>query len=467
MEGDGALARGREAGQRLAWRDAYTSLSLADQSSPLGGADLELLAAAAYLLGHADECRQALQRAHRAHIAAGDVRRAARCLFWVAFTLLLEGNLAVAGGWLAKAGRMLDQEPRECAELGLLLLPSVVQASIEGDYAQAEAAAARAAEIGGRFGDADLFALGVHFQGRALLKLGRVREGLALLDESMISVVTGEVWHPVAGNIYCSMIDACLEVSDLRRADEWTTALAAWWARQPDLVTFTGQCLIHRAEIMQLHGAWPEAVEETRRACERLAHAADRYTTGAALYRQAEIQRIRGDLAAAENAFREATEWGQDAQPGLALLRLAEGDTEAAAGAIRRVVTETTDRLRRAKLLPAHVEIMLATNDISSGTRGRRRAQRNRRRLRHPGPACSSRMRTRQRPACRGRSPAGAWRAAPRLGAVASCSMRHTKPPAHEYSLASPAARSATRSPPRWNWMQPAESSPSSVPRQT
>ena len=366
MEGDGALARGREAGERLAWRDAYTSLSLADQSSPLGGADLELLAAAAYLLGHADECRQALQRAHRAHIAAGDVRRAARCLFWVAFTLLLEGNLAVAGGWLAKAGRMLDQEPRECAELGLLLLPSVVQASIEGDYAQAEAAAARAAEIGGRFGDADLFALGVHFQGRALLKLGRVREGLALLDESMISVVTGEVWHPVAGNIYCSMIDACLEVSDLRRADEWTTALAAWWARQPDLVTFTGQCLIHRAEIMQLHGAWPEAVEETRRACERLAHAADRYTTGAALYRQAEIQRIRGDLAAAENAFREATEWGQDAQPGLALLRLAEGETEAAAGAIRRVVTETTDRLRRAKLLPAHVEIMLATDDISA-----------------------------------------------------------------------------------------------------
>jgi tetratricopeptide (TPR) repeat protein len=194
----------------------------------VGGADLELLATAAYLLGHVDECRQALQRAHRAYIAAGDVRRAARCLFWVVFTLLLEGNLAVAGGWLAKAGQMLDQEPRECAEQGLLPLPSVIQASIAGDYAQAEADATRAAQIGGRFGDADLFALAVHFQGRALLELGRLREGLALLDESMISVVTGEVWHPVAGNIYCSMIDACLEISDLRRADEWTTALAAW-----------------------------------------------------------------------------------------------------------------------------------------------------------------------------------------------------------------------------------------------
>src|SRR5690606_30810851 len=135
---DRAIARGREAGQRFAWREAYTSLSLADQSS-FCGTDLELLAAAAYLLGQADECRQVLQRAHRAHLAAGNVRRAARCLFWVAFTLLLEGNLAVAGGWLAKASRILNQDPHECAEQGLLLLPSVVQASIEGNYAQAEA----------------------------------------------------------------------------------------------------------------------------------------------------------------------------------------------------------------------------------------------------------------------------------------------------------------------------------------
>ena len=196
-------------GVRLAARVAR-GLHLAVAGRPVelvGGADLELLAAAAYLLGYADECRQALQRAHRAHIAAGDVRRAARCLFWVAFTLLLEGNLAVAG-WLAGAAGRLDQEHAVC-RAGPPPATDVVQASIEGDYTQAEAAAARAAEIGRRFGDADLFALGVHFQGRALLKLGRVREALALLDESMISVVTGEVWHPVAGNIYCSMIDAC------------------------------------------------------------------------------------------------------------------------------------------------------------------------------------------------------------------------------------------------------------------
>ena len=364
MGGDEELARGRAAGQRNAWGDAYTALSLADQSSSLAGEDLELLAAAAYLLGHVDECRQALQRAHRAYVAAGDPPRAARCLFWVGFTLLLEGDLAPAAGWVARANRLLDHEQQECAEHGFLLLPGAVQASAAGDYASAEATAARAAEIGARAGDADLLTLGLHFQGRALLHQGRVREGLALLDEAMVAVVAGEVWPPVAGNVYCSMIDACLEISDLRRASEWTTALAAWWLNQPDMVTFTGQCLVHRAELMQLHGAWPEAIEETKRACERLAHAADKYATGAALYRQAEVYRAHGQFAEAEDAYREASRWGREPQPGLALLRLAAGSNGAAEAAIRRAVAETTDRLSRAKLLPAHIEIMLTVGDV-------------------------------------------------------------------------------------------------------
>ncbi len=199
-----------------------------------------------------------------------------------------------------------------------------------GDYAKASAAAARAAEIGARVGDADLLALALHFHGRALVADRRMAEGLALLDEAMVAVVAGELSPYVAGNIYCSMIDACQEISDLRRAHEWTTALTTWCGEQPDMITFTGQCLVHRAEIMQLRGAWPEAIEEAKRACTRFAQAADQYAVGAAYYRQAELHRVRGEFVAAADAYQQASQWGREPQPGLALLRLAQGRTEAA-----------------------------------------------------------------------------------------------------------------------------------------
>jgi ATP/maltotriose-dependent transcriptional regulator MalT len=365
VAGDLVAARGRDAARRLAWGDAYRWLSQADGSG-LDGADLEVLASAAYLLGRAEECRQTLQRAHRAHLAAGDHRRAARCVFWLAFTLLLEGDLAPAGGWLARAHRLVESEQFECAEHGLLLLPSVVQASAAGDHTAAESTAARAAAIGARVEDPDLLALALHFQGRAILKQGRLERGLQMLDEAMVAVVAGEVWTPVAGHIYCSMIDACQEIADVRRAHEWTSALAAWWALQPDMITFTGQCLVHRAEILQLSGAWSQAMEEAERACDRLSRAADQFATGAALYRRAELHRLRGEFASADDAYREAIRWGHLAQPGHALLRLTEGDLAAAEGASRRAALETSDRLHRAKILPGHVEIMLAVGDLAT-----------------------------------------------------------------------------------------------------
>ena len=364
MGGDVGLARGREAAGRLAWADAYTALSLADSSSSLAAEDLELLATAAYLLGRVDDCLRALQRAQQLHAEGGESRRAARCAFWLAFHLGSRGELAQAGGWLARANRLLEQEPPDCAERGLLLGWLAVQHIVAGDNSAAQEVAARAAGIGRHAGDADLVALGLLVRGRALVRLGRVSEAMAAFDEAMVAVVAGELSPVVVGTVYCSMLEGCQEVLEWRRAREWTEALTAWCGKQPDMVTFSGRCLVHRAEILHLRGAWPEAVEEARRAGERLAQGADSWATGPAFYRQGEVYRVLGDVTAAEDAYQQASRWGRQPQPGLALLRLAQGRTDAAQAAIRRVVAETTDTLGRAQLLPAQVEILLAVGDV-------------------------------------------------------------------------------------------------------
>jgi DNA-binding CsgD family transcriptional regulator len=360
-----ALGRGRGAAERLAWADAYTALSLADRSSSsLMAEDLELLATAAYLLGHMEDCLGALQRAQQLHAEGGDPRRAARCAFWLTFHYGSRGDLAQASGWFGRANRLLEHERQECAEHGYLLVSAAYPRLMAGDHAEAREALAQAAGIGARTGDPDLVAFALCLQGRALVWEGRVGEGLALLDEAMVAVVAGEISPVVAGTVYCGVIELCQEVAELRRAQEWTEALTAWWGEQPDMVTFTGQCLVHRAEILQLHGAWPEAVQEAERALERFTRAADQYATGAAWYQQAELHRLSGDFTAAEDAYQQASRWGRQPQPGLALLRLAQGRTEVAAAASRRVVGETSETFRRAKLLPAHVEIMLTAGDL-------------------------------------------------------------------------------------------------------
>ena len=220
-----------------------------------------------------------------------------------------------------------------------------------------------AAEIGERCGDADLIACARHDQGRIRIQQGQVEKGLALLDEVMVAVTAGELSSLVTGLMYCSVIQACQEVYAFGRAREWTAALAQWCEEQPEMVAFTGVCRVHRAEIMQLRGAWQEAIEEAQRARER-AQGVGRQAAAAALYQQAEVHRLRGEFAAAEEAYRSASQWGLEPQPGLALLRLAQGRTDAAVAAIRRAVGATADRLQRTKLLPAHIEIALAVGNI-------------------------------------------------------------------------------------------------------
>jgi DNA-binding CsgD family transcriptional regulator len=356
------LKQGRESYRRRAWSDAYQSLSLADQATPLGIGDLELLATSAYLIGRDRDFHGFLDRAHHAHLEAGDGARAARCAFWLGLILLLRGETAQASGWLARARRLV--EGRDCVEHGYLLLPVAEQHLAEGDGNAAHTTATGAAEMGDRFGDADLIACARHLQGRALIRQAQVQAGLALLDEAMLSVIARELSPIMTGLIYCSVIEAYQEVCAFSRAREWTAALALWCEQQPQMVAFTGACLVHRAEIMLLNGAWPEAMAEACRAWERFSQGVDRHPPAAAVYQQAELHRLRGEFAVAEEVYRKAGRLGCDPQPGLALLRMAQGRTDAACAAIRRVLNAVTDRVRRAKLLPAHIEIMLATGHI-------------------------------------------------------------------------------------------------------
>jgi DNA-binding CsgD family transcriptional regulator len=358
------LGRGRESYARRAWMDAYRSLSRADQASPLGAEDLELLATSAFMLGRDDDCLSSLERAHHAYLDAGEAMRAVRCAFWLVINLALGGEMSRATGWLGRAQRLVERDGGDCVERGYLLVPIMLRHEAAGDWEAAYAAAADAAEIGERFGDADLLALAIHEQGCALIQQERVEEGLGLLDEAMVAVIAGELSPIITGIVYCSVIMGCQEVYALRRAQEWTVALTRWCEEQPAMVAFSGRCLVHRAEIMELHGAWREALEEARRAHQRCVQGKNQSAAAQAFYRQAEVHRLQGRFSAAEEAYRDASRCGCEPQPGLALLRLAQGNDDAAAAAIRRAVGETTEPLKRARLLPAYVEIMLAVGDV-------------------------------------------------------------------------------------------------------
>jgi DNA-binding CsgD family transcriptional regulator len=363
----GVLEQGRASCARGAWREAFEALQRGDEAAPLEPGDLELLALAAYMLGHDDDYLRSLERAHYGYLDAGDAPRAARCAWWIGLCLLLRGETAPALGWWARGERLLDREQSECVERGYLLLAHMLRCFAEGDFEGAHDAAAEAIEIGEHFGDRDLVALGVMDQGHALLELGRTREGLRLMDESMVAVTSGELSPIVAGILYCNTIAICRDVHELRRAREWTTALTVWCEQQPDMVAHTGVCLVHRAEILQHQGAWNEALDEARRVGAE--GVLNRRASTAALYVQGELHRLRGDFEAAEEAYRLSTLQGRDAQPGLALLRLTQGKSDAALAAIRRVAGEKQPSLSRARFLPAHVEIALAAGEVDEAAR--------------------------------------------------------------------------------------------------
>lgn len=357
------LAKARAAFERRDWVEAYGALGEADARAMLAE-DFVRLATAAFLLGRRNDCIQAFQRAYKEHVEAGETTAAIRAAYWLAMVLLTGGEPAVGGGWLARAERLLEESGEDVVERGYVRTLQMFRHIFAQEYEQAYAIATQIVEDGRRFHDANLEANGLNAQGRTLIYSGSVPEGLALLDEAMVVVTTGEVSAIFAGEVYCSLIEACQEISDFGRAAEWTAVLTRWVESQPGLVTYTGQCAVHRGQIMRVRGAFNAAVEEFELSVPRYLAAATPLAAGLAMDECGNVLRILGDLPAAAKSFERSIALGHDPQPNLALLWHAHGRTFDAASAIHRLLAEPRDPVHRSQLLPASVEILLAAGEV-------------------------------------------------------------------------------------------------------
>jgi DNA-binding CsgD family transcriptional regulator len=353
------LLKAREAYERRDWTTALDQLR---DMGGLGADDTFALATAAYLTGDVDEAIRALQRGYQQMIKNEDTRGAIRFGFWIALILNLRGETVVGGGWVARGQRLLENEPDDIIERGYILVHEFFRHLDRGDFASAGETVVRVVDSGRRLGDPDLIAIGLMCQGRLTIYSGRVPEGLALLDEAMIGISAGEVSPIVAGMVYCSMIEACQEVSDFSRAASWTSALTKWCDTQPSLIPFTGQCSLHRGQIMRLRGAYDEALAEFALAQRRYRLEGTTAPAALALTEQGDVLRIQGKLDEAEACYRQAAELGHEPQPGLVLSWVARGRAAAALSAIRRLLAEPQGPVQRSRLLPAAVEVLVAAH---------------------------------------------------------------------------------------------------------
>lgn len=357
------LHRAREAYERREWVAAYRALTdLGDTN--LRADDFAALAVTAFLLGRRNDCVQALQRAYQAELEDGDTLGAVRAAYWLALTLWQGGEAAIGSGWLARGERLLESVEGDVVERGYLLERATFGHIAKGEFAQAVATAPSVTEYGRRFGAPDLTAMGLHTEGRLTIFSGQVAAGLRLLDEAMVSVLAGEVSPILSGVIYCSSVEACQQISDFGRMSEWTHALTVWCESQPGLVAFTGQCAVHRGQLMRLHGAYRDAIKELEHAAGRYAAAGGSPAAGQAHYERGEALRISGKHDAAEAAYAEAAGHGHPAQPGRALLWLARGRPDAASAAIHRVLAEVRDPVHRSQMLPAAVDVLADVGEI-------------------------------------------------------------------------------------------------------
>jgi tetratricopeptide (TPR) repeat protein len=327
-----SLDAGRHAAASHTWRDAYDAYSSAD-AQDLTPADLERFAEAAYWTGRLDEAINLRERSYAGFVSDGQkvsASHVAHTLFW---DHTMRGTMSIAQGWLAKAERLLEGLPESVAHARLTMSRGYNALLAEGNLSDALSHLDRAYELGQGFGDRDVVAMALVGKGRVLVHSGEVEKGLALLDEATAAAVSGELQPFTTGSVYCCTIASCQDVGDYRRAAEWTEAANRWCDRL-DVTGFPGACRVHRAEVMRLRGDWPRAEEQALVACEEVRDF-DWIVTAAGFYEIGEIRRRRGDFAAAEDAYRKANEWGRDPQPGLALLRLAQGKVDGRGGEAR------------------------------------------------------------------------------------------------------------------------------------
>ena len=362
------LESAREAFARHDWPAARESFEAVRENVELSPDDLSALGDSAWWIGDVDEALAAFEGAYRLYLQGQQPRQAAIHALGLAVSLFLRGETELGSGWMNRAQRLLRDEP-EAAEHGYLLYLDTEVAFEQGELDEVIAKARVLGEMGRRYEDANLAAGGVLFEGRALVRQGRLKEGMGFLDEAMVTVLADEMLPDWAGNVYCHLMSVFHELVDIRRAAEWVEATARWVESLPPAVLFTAICRVHRSQVLQITGAWDQAEREAARVCLDLANI---HVAGLAEghYQVGEIQRLRGELAAAEGSYERAHECGRDPQPGLALLRLAQGRLPAASASIQAaLVAENQNPLARAPLCAAQIDIALAAGSIDTAQR--------------------------------------------------------------------------------------------------
>jgi tetratricopeptide (TPR) repeat protein len=367
----GAVERARSAAAVGNWHEAFDLLVGADADSPLTPTDLAMLGEVAYAAGHLDATIEAWERIHAAYMQTGEPVAAAGAAVRVAMHLLFDTALmAPVRGWLARAERLLEGSDEEPAHAWFAAVRAN-ERMLSGDLSSARQWARAAIEIGSKR-DLAASAIGGVTEARLLILDGDVQQGLALLDQAGVAAVSGDLDPLSTGVVYCELVCALQGLAQYDLAEEWTEAMERWCETNA-VGSIHGRCRVHRAEILRLRGSCSEAEGQALMACEELRPYLRR-ELGWPLNELGRIRLHKADLKGAEEALLAAHRAGWDPQPGLALVRLAQGDPATAAASIRdalerpiRVPSKerppTTD-LQRAPLLEAQVEIEIAAGDL-------------------------------------------------------------------------------------------------------